>query len=380
MLKPYKDSIIQISLFIMTFITTTLAGAEWVYGKFVLADNYSWNDFYSGMHFSIPFLAILTVHEFGHYFTARWHKVKASLPYYLPCPPSSFFFFLSIGTFGAVIRIRDFVRSNVQHFDIGIAGPLAGFVLTLGVLGYGYSTLPPAEYIFTIHPEYEKHGLAYADHVYTMEPDEHGNVPIDIQIGSNLLLGMFETFVADPSRIPNPREFMHYPYLFAGFLALLFTSMNLLPIGQLDGGHVTYGLFGYKGHHRIATVAFITLLGYAGLGLVDPSGDPNELVWLIPMVLLGYYFCFRGVSTNRKDRITYALALMAIQIVITWLFPAIQGYPGWLVFAFVISRFGGIAHPRSLIEIPLDSTRTILGWLALLIFILSFSPTPIIIQ
>jgi membrane-associated protease RseP (regulator of RpoE activity) len=379
MLKEYKDALIQTSLFVLTFITTTLAGAEWVYGKFLLADDFSWNDFFQGMRFSIPFLAILTVHEFGHYFTAKWHKVKASLPYYLPCPPSSFFFFLSIGTFGAVIRLREFVRSNVQHFDIGLAGPLAGFVLTLAVLGYGYSTLPPAEYIFTIHPEYEQYGLAYADHVYEHNAEEE-NIPIDIQIGSNLLLQLFESFVEDPSRIPNAREFMHYPYLFAGFLALLFTSMNLLPIGQLDGGHVTYGLFGYKGHLRIATLAFIALLGYAGLGLVDPSSDPNELVWLIPMVLLGYYFCFRGISQDRKDRITYALALMAIQIVIAWIFPSLQGYPGWLVFAFVISRFVGIAHPRSLIEEPLNTTRTILGWIALIIFLLSFSPTPIIIQ
>src|SRR5262249_29617265 len=158
--------------------------------------------------------------------------------------PSVFFILPSIGTLGAVIRIRDHVRSNKEHFDIGLAGPLAGFIMALVVVGYGYFTLPPADHIFKFHPEYKTYGLNYAEHVYSEEYLKGaGKTGIDIQIGSNLLFKIFESFVPDKSRIPNSHEMMHYPVLLAGFIALLFTSMNLLPIGQLDGGHITYGLF-----------------------------------------------------------------------------------------------------------------------------------------
>src|SRR5689334_4771592 len=110
-----RTVLIQIGLFIVTFITTTLAGAEWCYGKSLFAatkdggigfnTTYSWDDFIRGMEFSIPFLLILTVHEFGHYFTAMYNKIRASLPYYLPFPPNPIL--PSIGTLGAVIRIED---------------------------------------------------------------------------------------------------------------------------------------------------------------------------------------------------------------------------------------------------------------------------------
>ena len=157
-----KRVLLQLGLFIITFITTTLAGAEWTYGRSIFAPNYSWSDFISGLEFSIPFLLILTVHEFGHYFVARYHKIKVSLPYYLPMPPLPF----SIGTMGALIRLREKVYSKKQNFDIGLAGPLAGFVTALVILFYGFTHLPEPEYIFQIHPEYEQYGLSYADYVY----------------------------------------------------------------------------------------------------------------------------------------------------------------------------------------------------------------------
>src|SRR6188768_373367 len=109
--KETRTVLIQATLFVATFFSTTIAGAEWAYGKSIFAvvdkslvfnANYSWLDFSSGLEFSIPLLLILTVHEFGHYFTAMFHKVKTSLPYYIPFPP----IFYSIGTLGAVIRLR----------------------------------------------------------------------------------------------------------------------------------------------------------------------------------------------------------------------------------------------------------------------------------
>src|SRR5690242_1144819 len=145
MRKEIRIVLIQAALFIATFFSTTLAGAEWVYGKSVFAlideqlvfnPNYSWRDFASGLEFSIPFLLILTVHEFGHYFTAMFHKVRASLPYYIPIPPIPGV--PSLGTMGAVIRIRDRVKSAKHHFDIGLAGSLAGFIFALAVIWYGF--------------------------------------------------------------------------------------------------------------------------------------------------------------------------------------------------------------------------------------------------
>jgi len=144
-----KTVLIHSSLFIVTFITTTLAGAEWTHGKSVLFGEFTWQDFASGLPYSISFLAVLTVHEFGHYFTAMYHRVRASLPYFIPLPPIPMMF----GTLGALIRLRERVTTTTKNFDIGIAGPLAGFVTAVILLWYGFTHLPPPEYIFTIHPE-----------------------------------------------------------------------------------------------------------------------------------------------------------------------------------------------------------------------------------
>lgn len=362
--------LLQIVLFITTFITTTLAGAEWTFGKSVYGE-FTWNDFLSGMHFSVPFLLILTVHEFGHYFTAMYHKVRSSLPYYIPIPPLP----LSIGTMGAIIRLRSRVPSTIQNFDIGIAGPLAGFVMALLVLIYGFTNLPPAEYIFQIHPEYEAYGLNYADHVYAHSSESI----IDVTIGKNLLFLFFEHFVADPSRMPNPHELMHYPYLFAGFLALVFTSLNLLPIGQLDGGHVLYGLVGYKMHRVVASVFFVLFMFYAGLGseYIHAQMPLDYLQWSIPLYLLFLYFCFTGLKLPLRDTIMYVLLVFAVQFSASVMYPSVQGYSGWLLFGFVVGRFLGIQHPPTEIEEPLDDKRMILGWLAVFIFIISFTPNPI---
>jgi membrane-associated protease RseP (regulator of RpoE activity) len=360
--------LLQVLLFVATFITTTLAGAEWTYGRSVYLPDFGWDDFVSGLPFSLSFLSILTAHEFGHYFVARFHKVRSSLPYYIPLPP----FPLSIGTMGAIIRLRQRVPSNIQNFDIGIAGPLAGFVLALGILWYGFTHLPPAEYIFQIHPEYAAYGSDYEKYAYTNQE----NV-IDIVLGKNLLFLLFEQLVADPERMPNPHELMHFPLLFAGFLSLVFTSLNLLPVGQLDGGHVVYGLFGYKRHKQIATVVFISFLFYAGLGVVAPDRPLEYLMWQIPAYVGFLYICLSGMRLSQRDTIMYACVLFAAQFTLAWFFPWVQGYSGWLLFGLVLGRFVGIQHPPSLIEVPLNPARKILGWLALLIFVLCFTPSPL---
>jgi membrane-associated protease RseP (regulator of RpoE activity) len=386
MSKETKRILLQVGLFVVTLLSTTIAGAEWVYGKSVFAveDNslvfntkFSWNDFASGLSFSIPFLLILTVHEFGHYFTAKYHKIRASLPYYIPFPPNPIL--PSIGTLGAVIRIRERVKSNLQNFDIGLAGPLAGFIMALGIIFYGYATLPPAEHIYKFHPEYKAYGAHYADSVYSAAYMEKHNA-LDLQIGSTLLFEICEFFVSDKTRIPNAHEMMHYPFLFAGFLALFFTSMNLLPIGQLDGGHITYGLFGFKGHKIVATVFFILLIFYSGLGIVKVGAPAADLAWSLPLMFLYYFICFGALTKVVRDQLMYTLIMLAAQVLTNWVLPSIEGYAGWLVFGFIVSRMVGVEHPHSEIEVPLDSKRVVLGWIMLIIFILSFSPTPLLIK
>jgi membrane-associated protease RseP (regulator of RpoE activity) len=370
-----KTALIHGGLFLVTFITTTLAGAEWVYGKSVLAPDFSWNDFLNGLWYSVPFLLILTVHEFGHYFVAMYHRVKTTLPFYIP-----FYFpwipFL-LGTMGAVIRIKSRIISNKQHFDIGLAGPLAGLLVAVAVLIAGFIALPSPEYVFQFHPEYEQYGLNYADKAY--DPALMTQPVFDVQIGKSLLYQLLEYLFADPARVPNPHEMMHYPLLFAGFLALVFTNINLLPIGQLDGGHVLYGLVGYRWHQYVATTIFVIFLFYSGLGWVSPFQPLSDLLWDIPLYVGLLYLALSGLKKGPKDTLMYALLLFAVQYGIAYLSPGVQGYSGWFLFLVLIGRFG-VLHPRAEIEEPLSRGRQWLGWITLLLFLLTFSPRPIDIQ
>jgi membrane-associated protease RseP (regulator of RpoE activity) len=392
--KETKRVLLQIALFVITFITTTIAGCEWVYGKSVFAIDekkslilnqaFSWSDFVNGMNFSVPLLLILTVHEFGHYFMALYHRIKTSLPYYIPIPPIPFMF--SFGTFGAVIRLREKPRTTEQTFDIGLAGPIAGFVVAVFLLIYGFATLPPVEYVYQFHPEYEKYGVKYADHVYDYDYlSKHlpkDQEVIDIKIGKSLIFLIAEQFVDDPSRIPNPREFMHYPLLFAVFFALFVTSLNLLPIGQLDGGHVVYGLFGYKTHKIIASVFFVGLMFYASLG--NPFVHLGMQSWdllswtLIAVALL--YFAFLSLRMSRTNTIMLTLIFVLGQFLFMLFLPGIKGYTGWLLLGLLLAKLVGIQHPPSELEHPLDSKRILLGWFSLIIFILCFSPSPLEVE
>lgn len=157
-----KTVIVHGGLFIATLITTTIAGAEWQTGKALIVTGLTWNEFFRGLLFSVPFLLIFTFHEFGHYFTARYHNIKSSLPYYIPLPPIPSL----IGTLGAVIRLKERVKSTKQNFDIGIAGPIAGFLIAMLVLTYGYTNLPDKEFVFDVHPEYQYFGDNYDQYVY----------------------------------------------------------------------------------------------------------------------------------------------------------------------------------------------------------------------
>jgi membrane-associated protease RseP (regulator of RpoE activity) len=179
---------------------------------------------------------------------------------------------------------------------------------------------------------------------------------------------------------------MHYPFLFAGYLSLMFTCLNLLPIGQLDGGHVVYGLFGFSIHRLVASLLFVALLLYAGLGFfssdVVMSADAQGLnlgLWVAGAIAF-CYMALSGLGLTRQFTIMSSLLMVALLLVLSRLFPDLQGYPGWLVFLFVLGKFIGIQHPPSEIEEPLDDKRVVLGWIALAIFVVCFSPAPIVIR
>ena len=374
-IKKYS---IHIGLFILTIISTTLAGAEWMTGNLFLfvEKPLGFNDFLKGFNYSIPFLLALTFHEFGHYFAAKYYSIKVTLPYYLPIWLSGM---MSIGTMGAFIRLESRPHSRKQYFDVGIAGPLAGFVVAILVLWYGFTHLPPIDYIFNIHPEYKKWGADFASHAYaTLEGQ--------IYIGDNLIFWFFKNFVAETSLVPNSFEIMHYPYLLAGYLALFFTALNLIPIGQLDGGHILYGLIGKRLHHIISPVLLVLFAFYGGLGIFKIEQFQflhlsEYFEKLGPFVLYIFFLkiCFSKILPNSQLDWILALAVAILQLICTQLFPNLLGYSGFLPFIFLLGRFLGVYHPDVEHDEPLDFKRKILGWLSLVIFILCFSPAPFVV-
>lgn len=379
---------LHIFLFLVTVFTTMLAGAEWASGKFFFlgsdGERLHWSYIWRGLPFSLAFLGFLTVHEFGHYFTAVYHRVRCTLPYYIPI----FLPFIpyNIGSFGAVIRIREIPPSRRKYFDIGVAGPLAGFVVAVGLLVYGFTHLPPVEeYVFAIHPSY---------------PATYGGLPTEADManahgvrygGSLLFEGMRWLFRNAPNMPPN-FEMEHYPFLLVGFLSLFFTALNLLPIGQLDGGHVTYGLFGARRANLISRITVLCLLMIGGLGMFSlkdieafatpmPWGDRMSHV-VITLAYFGmvYYILRRIFPRQSLKWLLVATGLvLALQFVVTLPFPHYAPNLIWLIYALLAVRVLGLSHPVALDDAPLTRWQRIMGWAAIMIFILCFSPNPITI-
>ena len=371
---------LHILLFCVTLVTTTLAGLEWMSpaGSKAIQDwTLTWGQFSQGFQFSLPFLGILTVHEFGHYFMARRYRAKVTLPFYIPMW-LGWLGSLSIGTMGAFIRINSPFKTRKQLFDVGAAGPLAGYVAILCVLVYAYTHLPPADFIFTIHPEYLPFGPDYAKYVYLSE-----NLP-KIALGNNLTT-YFLSKLAEPGLMPNAFEMMHYPFVFAGFMALFFTALNLFPIGQLDGGHILYGLVGPEWHRRLSPLLFIALVMYSGLGMAQPMlgmADPegsDKLQWNV-FYLAFLLLTFSKTVPGFMNILMLAISVFGVQYALAVYAPSIQGYNGWLVFCFVLGRFLGIYHPPTLYDEPLSAGRKAIGLIAILVFVLCFSPQPFIFE
>ncbi|NTU52573.1 MAG: site-2 protease family protein [Chlorobiaceae bacterium] len=319
---------LHILLFIATLFCTTWAGAEWCGTPPEIKSTITLlNALKTGIPFSLSLMFFLSVHEFGHFFAAQRHRIATTLPYYIPLPPLPLL--TSIGTLGAVIRIKERINSRRALFDTGAAGPLAGFVVAFGLLIYGFLHLPPVDFIYTIHPEYRATGGIPQATTGTL------------YLGKNLIFILLETLIA-PKGLPPMTELYHYPYLFVGWLGCFVTALNLLPIGQLDGGHIIYAMFGAHAHQKIARFCLlcITILG-------APSFTAALLVLLFPSV---------------------AISLPELMLRYSW--------PGWILWTLILRRFLGIRHPQAGSDRRLSPGRVVAGWLCIAIFILTFTPVP----
>lgn len=269
---------INIILFVLTVGTTLLAGAL-QQGVNPLEDP---GQILKGLPFSAALLFILLSHEMGHYLVSRKHRIDASLPYFIPAPTF-------IGTFGAFIRMRSPVQDKKALLDVGAAGPLAGVIVTIPILIIGLKL----------------------SEVMVVESSLEGG----FTLGSSLILSFLTKVVL--GNLPDNHHVIIHPLGFAGWIGLLVTSLNLIPVGQLDGGHIAYAVFGEK-TKVISKVALIALLG---LG-----------IW---------------------------------------------GSRTWLVWAIILLVLLGAKHPPPLNQdAPLDRRRKVIGVITLLVFIVTFIPVP----
>jgi membrane-associated protease RseP (regulator of RpoE activity) len=272
---------INILLFLITCITTTLAGAVYVNGLD------SWSEFFAkawrGWVFSVPLMLILVVHEMGHFLTGKRHHLDVTPPYFLPAIPP-------IGTFGAFIKIRSPITNLRTLVEVGASGPIAGALVAIPMLMVGL----------------------YFSEIREIPPD----MKAGMDFGSSIILEL--SYLIRFGQSSSNATVLLHPTAIAAWFGLFVTAMNLLPIGQLDGGHVMYALFGRR-RAKMISVAVLCIL--------------------IP---LGIFL-----------------------------------WPGWIVFG-TLAFFLGLNHPPPLDSYsPLDKTGRIIGWTAIILFVLTFIPVPI---
>lgn len=307
---------LHIGLFLITFITTTISGVQWISAS---GGPYELSELLTGLPYSISILLIITFHEFGHYFAAMYHKVKATLPFYIPFPPIPGM--INFGTMGAVIKTRTRIQSSTTMFDIGVAGPIAGFVVCVGILIYGFLSVPDINYLLNIHPDY-------------FDPN-YGKGGLSLVFGDSILFSFLREILVKPGQFfPPMSEIYHYPYLCVGWFGLFITSMNMIPVGQLDGGHISYSMFGEKMHYKISIVAFSIMFVFGIIGFADTFLELN-----------------------------YGI-----------------GWAGWLFWSLILFFIIKLKHPPVLHVTELDPKRKFIGYISFLIFIISFSPMPIILS
>jgi membrane-associated protease RseP (regulator of RpoE activity) len=271
-----KFPFVHLLLFILTLLSTLFVGAMQT-GVDLLKEPIK---LYKGVPFSLTLMTILLSHELSHYFTSKKHGIKATLPYFIPAPTI-------IGTFGAFIKMKSPIGTRKALIDIGASGPIAGFIISVlaAIIGLQMSEVVPIA---------KTRGV--------------------LNLGDSILFSFLAKLVLGVT--PAHSDILLNPVAFAGWIGLFVTSINLIPVGQLDGGHIAYALLGEKQ----IRLSFLLILVMVSLGL---------LLW-----------------------------------------------EGWFVWA-VLLLILGLRHPPVIYwEIPLDYKRKFIGWLALVIFVLTFIPVP----
>jgi len=299
--KPDRTHV-HIGLLVLTIVTTTLAGASQYY-FFTLGFNGARNAaapdltslsyYLRGLWYSTTVLAILGCHEMGHYFACRYYRVDVTPPFFLPSPP---ILPLATGTFGAFIRIRQRIPSRVALFDIGLAGPLAGFLVAVPVLFLGMA-------------------LSVTEH---LPSDFQG-----VELGEPLLFRFAEWAIF--GTLPQGTEINIHPMVFAAWFGMLATALNLFPAGQLDGGHVAYAVLG----RRSTQLTLLTVIAAVGLTVYSTG-------WLVWTVLLLLMIVFIGPEhpPTLDDEVPLGrgrmiLAIVGIVMLILCFTPAPLGdFPG----------------------------------------------------
>jgi membrane-associated protease RseP (regulator of RpoE activity) len=271
---------LPIILFLLTVLTTLVAGSSFFVAPGELLKD-PWL-LLKGVPFAFSLLSILVAHEMGHFVTSRRYRVDVTLPYFIPAPTL-------FGTLGAVIKMRSPIRQKAMLLDIGAAGPLAGIVIAVPLVAVGLSQ----------------------SHVIPTSGAEGSY----LYFGDSLLFKLLSFAVVGP--VPEGYDIMLSPIGFAGWVGFLVTALNLMPMGQLDGGHIAYALFG-RGQ-RIVSRVFVGVL-----------------------VVLGIVY-----------------------------------YVGWLVWAALVLIIGVDHPPVYDDEVRLDGRRTAIGWFCFILFIVTFIPVPV---
>lgn len=299
---PRREWAWSIGLLVATLGTTLYAGAAM--HEVEVTDLAS---LWTGADFALPLLAILVTHELGHYVAGRIHGVDISPPYFIPMPITM------LGTMGAVIRQRGRISSNDALLDVGASGPLAGMCVALPVLVYGVAT-SRIDTVASFGPNVvmEGHSILYELVLYAI----HGAIPA----GSDIFLT---------------------PTAFAGWAGLLVTMMNLIPVAQLDGGHVAFALLG-KRQHRVGRM----------------------VLWLLPVAALvtSAYYGVRAYAAGERGEHLWN----ALQAGLHWMV--------WFVLLLVLGRMSGLDHPPAG-DAPLSAGRRLVAIGTLVLFALLFMPT-----
>jgi membrane-associated protease RseP (regulator of RpoE activity) len=269
---------IHVVLFLTTLFTTTLAGSFQA-GVNPLDDLRLLT---RGLPFSATLMGILLVHEMGHFLMSRIHGVAATPPYFIPGPP-----FL-VGTFGAFIRMRT-PTNRKALFDVGAAGPWAGFLVAIPAVFYGLS-------LSEVRPLEASSG--------------------NLVLGDSLVFRWLTRLALGVS--PADVTILLHPIALAGWFGLFVTFLNLLPVGQLDGGHVIYALIGRR-HRWVARVSLLVIVGLAFLG-----------------------------------------------------------WQGWVMWAVLVTVLG-LDHPPTVDDTPLDLRRRVAAWLTIGLFAITFMPVPLVL-